>query len=81
MTLIAIFSFSRLHLFLVKLNPCPPYVTERLSLYEELKKESDALLARKAAESKPIIVELTDGQKVPGKSWVTTPYQIASDIR
>ncbi|XP_043991480.1 threonine--tRNA ligase 1, cytoplasmic isoform X1 [Gambusia affinis] len=63
-----------------ELNPCPPYVTERLSLYEELKKESDALLARKAAESKPIIVELTDGQKVPGKSWVTTPYQIASDI-
>uniref|UniRef100_A0A3P9NR26 threonine--tRNA ligase n=1 Tax=Poecilia reticulata TaxID=8081 RepID=A0A3P9NR26_POERE len=63
-----------------ELNPWPPYVTERLSLYEELKKESDALLARKAAESKPIIVELTDGQKVPGKSWVTTPYQIASDI-
>ncbi|MEQ2159299.1 Threonine--tRNA ligase 1, cytoplasmic, partial [Goodea atripinnis] len=63
-----------------KLNPWPPYVPERLSLYEELKKESDALLVKKAAESKPIIVELTDGQKVPGKSWVTTPYQLACDI-
>ncbi|KAK5602662.1 hypothetical protein CRENBAI_004791 [Crenichthys baileyi] len=63
-----------------KLNPWPPYVPERLSLYEELKKESDALLVKKAAESKPIVVELTDGQKVPGKSWVTTPYQLACDI-
>ncbi|MEQ2191971.1 Threonine--tRNA ligase 1, cytoplasmic, partial [Xenoophorus captivus] len=63
-----------------KLNPWPPYVPERLGLYEELKKESDALLVKKAAESKPIIVELTDGQKVPGKSWVTTPYQLACDI-
>uniref|UniRef100_A0A3Q2DYR6 threonine--tRNA ligase n=1 Tax=Cyprinodon variegatus TaxID=28743 RepID=A0A3Q2DYR6_CYPVA len=63
-----------------ELNPWPPYVPERLSLYEELKKESDALLAKKAAGSKAIIVELSDGRKVPGKSWVTTPYQLACDI-
>lgn len=68
-------------MILLKLNPWPPYVLERLSLYDELKTESDALLAKKAAESKPISVELTDGRKVQGKSWVTTPYQIASDIR
>ncbi|XP_021175223.2 threonine--tRNA ligase 1, cytoplasmic isoform X2 [Fundulus heteroclitus] len=65
---------------LLKLNPWPAYVPERLSLYEQLKEESDALLAKKAADSKPIIVELTDGQKVPGKSWVTTPYQLACGI-
>ncbi|XP_038138556.1 threonine--tRNA ligase 1, cytoplasmic [Cyprinodon tularosa] len=63
-----------------ELNPWPPYVPERLSLYEELKKESDALLAKKAAGSKAIIVELSDGRKVPGKSWITTPYQLACDI-
>uniref|UniRef100_A0A671Y5G4 threonine--tRNA ligase n=1 Tax=Sparus aurata TaxID=8175 RepID=A0A671Y5G4_SPAAU len=49
-------------------------------LYEELKKESDALLAKKARDSKPITVELPDGRKVDGKAWLTTPYQLACDI-
>uniref|UniRef100_A0A3Q1GS37 TGS domain-containing protein n=1 Tax=Acanthochromis polyacanthus TaxID=80966 RepID=A0A3Q1GS37_9TELE len=64
-----------------QLNPWPGYVADRLSLYEQLKRESDALLAKKAADSKPITVELPDGQKVAGKAWVTTPYQLACDIR
>uniref|UniRef100_A0AAQ5YNL3 threonine--tRNA ligase n=1 Tax=Amphiprion ocellaris TaxID=80972 RepID=A0AAQ5YNL3_AMPOC len=63
-----------------ELNPWPGYVADRLSLYEQLKRESDALLAKKAADSKPITVELPDGQKVAGKAWVTTPYQLACDI-
>lgn len=54
---------------------------ERLSLYEELKKENDAILAKKAAGAKAITVELPDGRKVEGRSWVTTPYQLACDIR
>uniref|UniRef100_A0A672ZJQ3 threonine--tRNA ligase n=1 Tax=Sphaeramia orbicularis TaxID=375764 RepID=A0A672ZJQ3_9TELE len=62
------------------LKPWPTYINERLSLYEELKRESDALLAQKAAHSKPITVELPDGRKMAGKAWVTTPYQLASDI-
>lgn len=62
-------------------RPWPGYIAERLSLYEELKKESDALLAKKAANSKSITVELPDGQNVAAKSWVTTPYQLASGIR
>uniref|UniRef100_A0A671XZF9 threonine--tRNA ligase n=1 Tax=Sparus aurata TaxID=8175 RepID=A0A671XZF9_SPAAU len=62
------------------LNPWPGYIPERLSLYEELKKESDALLAKKARDSKPITVELPDGRKVDGKAWLTTPYQLACDI-
>uniref|UniRef100_A0A4W6G6D3 threonine--tRNA ligase n=1 Tax=Lates calcarifer TaxID=8187 RepID=A0A4W6G6D3_LATCA len=61
-------------------KPWPGYIAERLSLYEELKRESDALLAKKAADSKPITVELPDGQKVAGKAWVTTPYQLACGI-
>uniref|UniRef100_A0A669EHI8 threonine--tRNA ligase n=1 Tax=Oreochromis niloticus TaxID=8128 RepID=A0A669EHI8_ORENI len=63
-----------------ELNPWPEYVAERLSLYEELKRESDALQSKKAADSKPITVELPDGRKVEGKAWVTTPYQLACNI-
>uniref|UniRef100_A0A8D3C4F5 threonine--tRNA ligase n=1 Tax=Scophthalmus maximus TaxID=52904 RepID=A0A8D3C4F5_SCOMX len=59
-------------------KPLPGYVAERLSLYEQLKKESDGLLAKRAADSKPLTVELPDGRKVAGKAWVTTPYQCAS---
>ncbi|TKS69764.1 putative threonine--tRNA ligase 2, cytoplasmic [Collichthys lucidus] len=65
---------------LKELKPWPEYITERLSLYDELKRESDALLAKKAADSKPITVELSDGRKVEGKAWITTPYQLASAI-
>uniref|UniRef100_A0A665VTJ4 threonine--tRNA ligase n=1 Tax=Echeneis naucrates TaxID=173247 RepID=A0A665VTJ4_ECHNA len=61
-------------------TPWPEYIAERLSLYEELKRESDALLAKKAADSRPITVELPDGRKMAGKAWVTTPYQLACDI-
>lgn len=64
-----------------QLKPWPGYITERLHLYEELKKESDVLLAKKAANAKPITVELPDGRKVSGKAWVTTPYKLACDIR
>uniref|UniRef100_A0A8C4IIP2 threonine--tRNA ligase n=1 Tax=Dicentrarchus labrax TaxID=13489 RepID=A0A8C4IIP2_DICLA len=42
--------------------------------------ESDALQEKKAADSKPITVELPDGRKVAGKAWLTTPYQLACDI-
>uniref|UniRef100_A0A8C4IG91 threonine--tRNA ligase n=1 Tax=Dicentrarchus labrax TaxID=13489 RepID=A0A8C4IG91_DICLA len=55
-------------------------VKERLSLYQQLKSESDALQEKKAADSKPITVELPDGRKVAGKAWLTTPYQLACDI-
>lgn len=50
-------------------------------MYEELKKENDELLAKKAADSKPITVTLPDNRKVSGKAWVTTPFQVACDIR
>ena len=70
-----------LFFFLLKLKSWPGFIPERLSLYDTLKRESDALLAKKAADSKPITVELPDGQKVQGKTWVTTPYQLACDIR
>uniref|UniRef100_A0A8C8F600 threonine--tRNA ligase n=1 Tax=Oncorhynchus tshawytscha TaxID=74940 RepID=A0A8C8F600_ONCTS len=63
-----------------ELKPWPGYISERMQLYEELKKESDALLARRAADSQPITVELPDGRRVEGQAWVTTPYQLACGI-
>ncbi|XP_068166781.1 threonine--tRNA ligase 1, cytoplasmic [Antennarius striatus] len=62
-----------------QLKPWPGYISERLSLYEVLKRESDALLAKKAENGKAITVELPDGQRVKGKAWHTTPYQLACD--
>ncbi|KAM6980191.1 threonine--tRNA ligase 1, cytoplasmic [Aplochiton taeniatus] len=61
-------------------KPLPGYITERLQLYEELKRESDALLAKRAADGKSITVALPDGQKKQGQAWVTTPYQLACGI-
>uniref|UniRef100_A0A8C8F6A6 threonine--tRNA ligase n=1 Tax=Oncorhynchus tshawytscha TaxID=74940 RepID=A0A8C8F6A6_ONCTS len=63
-----------------QLKPWPGYISDRMRLYEELKKESDALLARRAADSQPITVELPDGRRVEGQAWVTTPYQLACGI-
>ncbi|XP_012669823.2 threonine--tRNA ligase 1, cytoplasmic isoform X2 [Clupea harengus] len=63
-----------------KLKPLPSYISERLELYEELKKENDALLAKRAAGSHPISVVLPDGQKVQAQAWVSCPYQLACSI-
>uniref|UniRef100_A0AAY4DJR6 threonine--tRNA ligase n=1 Tax=Denticeps clupeoides TaxID=299321 RepID=A0AAY4DJR6_9TELE len=63
-----------------ELDPWPAYIAERLTLYDQLKAESDALLARRAAETHPISVVLPDGRKVEAQAWVTSPYQIARGI-
>ncbi|KAJ8340644.1 hypothetical protein SKAU_G00352770 [Synaphobranchus kaupii] len=63
-----------------ELKPWPAYVTDRLQMYEQLKKESNALLSKRAAESHPISVELPDGRTVDAKAWITTPYQLACSI-
>uniref|UniRef100_G3PNY9 threonine--tRNA ligase n=1 Tax=Gasterosteus aculeatus aculeatus TaxID=481459 RepID=G3PNY9_GASAC len=61
-------------------KPLPDYVAQRLRLYEELKRESDALLAERAAAGGPVAVVLPDGRTVAGKAWVTTPYQLACGV-
>lgn len=49
-----------------------------MKLFEELKKKSDAELAKK--ERLPIKITLKDGKILDGTSWETTPFQIAKDI-
>ncbi|XP_034076518.1 threonine--tRNA ligase 1, cytoplasmic-like isoform X5 [Gymnodraco acuticeps] len=64
----------------VREKSLPGFVAERLGLYEQLKRESDALLEERAKNSKPISVELPDGGKVEARAWVSTPYQLACNI-
>lgn len=64
------------------MSPPPQYIEGRLSIYNKLKAEHDALLAEKAAkDSKPIKIMLPDGKLIDGESWKTTPYQVACGIR
>ncbi|XP_008334578.1 threonine--tRNA ligase 1, cytoplasmic [Cynoglossus semilaevis] len=64
-----------------ELSPPPQYIEGRLTLYEKLKAEHDALLAERATkDSQPIKVTLPDGKVVEAESWKTTPYQVACGI-
>uniref|UniRef100_A0A8C5BWU6 threonine--tRNA ligase n=1 Tax=Gadus morhua TaxID=8049 RepID=A0A8C5BWU6_GADMO len=65
---------------LKELSPSPAFIAERLAMYERLKTESDALLARRAADAHPITVALPDGRKVEGVAWASTPYQLACGV-
>ncbi|XP_058606554.1 threonine--tRNA ligase 1, cytoplasmic isoform X2 [Onychostoma macrolepis] len=63
-----------------ELDPGPVFVSERLQLYERLKKESDALLAERAAGGHSISVQLPDGQTLRATAWVSSPYHLACSI-
>uniref|UniRef100_A0A8C1ZNH5 threonine--tRNA ligase n=1 Tax=Cyprinus carpio TaxID=7962 RepID=A0A8C1ZNH5_CYPCA len=63
-----------------ELNPWPAFVSGRLQLYEQLKKESDALLAERAVGGHSISVQLPDGQTLKATAWVSSPYQLACAI-
>ncbi|ETE72689.1 putative threonyl-tRNA synthetase 2, cytoplasmic, partial [Ophiophagus hannah] len=63
------------------LAPDPTFIQSRLELYEELKKESDALLRTRASiHSQTIQITLSDGKVTGGQAWKTTPYQVAVDL-
>lgn len=61
-----------------ELNPWPTYIQERISLWDKLKKDADEALAAKVSE--PIQITLPDGAVKDGKSWHTTPFEIAQSI-
>ncbi|KAJ8977476.1 hypothetical protein NQ317_001758 [Molorchus minor] len=61
-----------------ELNPPPPYIQERLNLWNKLKSQYDAELNSKP--EKPIKVTLPDGKIVEAIAWKTTAYDIARGI-
>ena len=63
----------------MQLDPPPAYIQSRIEMFDRLKAKYDAMLAAK--ESSPIKVTLPDGKEVDGKSWKTTPLEIATSIR
>jgi len=60
------------------LDPPPDFIADRLAIWDRLKAEQDARLAEKVPED--IVVTLPDGKEVPGQSWRTTPYEVATGI-
>ncbi|CAD6192576.1 unnamed protein product [Caenorhabditis auriculariae] len=60
------------------LSPWPEFIQKRIALWDKLKAEYDAIVAAK--ESSPIEITLPDGKKFDGKSWRTTPIEIAEKI-
>ena len=61
-----------------ELAPPPDFLSERLALWDRLKKEQDDKIAAQVPE--PIVITLPDGKQVDGESWRTTPYEVASGI-
>jgi len=61
-----------------ELKPPPEFLAERLALFERLKKEHDEWLEAQIPQD--ITVTLPDGKTLPGKSWRTTPYDVALSI-
>lgn len=61
-----------------KKNPNPEYIQHRIKIYDSLIKEQKTLLEN--APRRPINVTLKDGKVLEGKSFETTPLDIAKKI-
>ena len=66
-------------IFNSKLNPPPDYIDHRIKIWEELKVKYQEFLASQTPVD--ITITLPDGKQLPGKSWRTTPNEIAQGIR
>ena len=61
-----------------ELQELPHFISERLVMWDRLKAEREEWIASQPRDS--ITITLLDGKALPGKSWSTTPYEIASGI-
>lgn len=62
----------------IELDPAPAYLQHRIDIFEKLKKKQDEELASKPRED--IVITLPDGSTREGKSWETSPADIARAI-
>ncbi|XP_069505830.1 threonine--tRNA ligase, mitochondrial isoform X2 [Ambystoma mexicanum] len=61
-------------------KPLPAHVTHKLNVFERLKNQHWVQLLERLQESRPIRISLSDGVEVEGRSWETTPYQLALQV-
>ena len=61
-----------------ELSPPPAYLDHRIKIFEQLKAKYDAEIAQKPRED--IVITLESGDTRVGKSWETTPADIAKGI-
>merc|ERR1712226_920256 len=61
-----------------ELKEPPEFIDDRMKIWDRLKKERDAWVADQPRET--ITITLPDGKEIPGTSWSTTPYEVASGI-
>ncbi|KAI5781471.1 hypothetical protein EDC01DRAFT_709811 [Geopyxis carbonaria] len=62
----------------LELSPQPDYIDHRVQIFEKLMAEYNAEIAAKPRED--ITVTLPDGKTIAGKSWETSPADIARGI-
>ncbi|KAK5653533.1 hypothetical protein OQA88_8792 [Cercophora sp. LCS_1] len=62
----------------LELNPPPTFIQARLDLFDRLYKEQQDELAKRPRED--ILITMPDGSVKPGKSYETTPAEIAKGI-
>lgn len=63
---------------LTELNPQPSYIDHRIKIWDELREKYQQQVASQPRED--ITITLPDGKTIPGKSWQTTPLEIAQGI-
>ncbi|CAA7269894.1 unnamed protein product [Cyclocybe aegerita] len=62
----------------LELQPPPEFFDHRLKIFNELKAEYDAFVAAQPREE--ITVTLPDGSERKGKSWETSPMDVAKEV-
>jgi len=62
----------------LELNPPPSFIQDRLDLFDRLYKEQQEEIAKRPRED--ILITMPDGSVKPGKSYETTPADIAKGI-
>ncbi|KAK4146631.1 uncharacterized protein C8A04DRAFT_25550 [Dichotomopilus funicola] len=62
----------------LELSPAPAFLQDRIELFDRLYKEQREELAKKPRED--ILITMPDGAVKPGKSYETTPAEIAKGI-
>ncbi|KAI0317987.1 hypothetical protein OF83DRAFT_1118571 [Amylostereum chailletii] len=62
----------------LELQPRPDFFDHRIKMFEQLKAEQDAFAQAQAREE--IVITMPDGAERKGKSWETSPMDIAKEI-